>query len=280
MPLDLPRMARARGIRRDITLRPIASTKAQAASLAEILLRPVSLWQQAIPRVMAGYNPPARAGDALTTDALSDITAALEAVSGEVERFLVTITAQLGNWSMGMERWQRGRWIAAVNGGTGVDLTGFLSTGPVQETLQEFLDWNASLVRDVSDQIRSRISSAVFAGWQEGKPPRELAKDLGDAVGLGRDRAKRIAADQSAKLAARLNDERQAEAGIDLVKWRSSHKLNFRPHHAARDGKIYELQTHKAVDGSETVPRGDWVGQQPYCGCTSQAYIPFLEGIE
>ena len=145
----------------------------------------------------------------------------------------------------------------------------------VAESLDAILQRNAALVRDVSQQISARISDAVYRGLTARTPARDVAKELNEAVALGRKRALRVASDQLSKASGALAEERQRQAGIDQVIWSSSHKLRPRPHHAARDGKRYYLATKKAVDGSETVDPSDWVQQPPFCGCRTRAYIDF-----
>jgi hypothetical protein len=274
---DLPRLTRARGIRRDVTLRPIQPTKAMANRLAAILQQTVSHWQAALPRIMAAYDPQTR--DALTEDTIPGLESILATISGEVERAMIVITAQLREWSLQTERWHRGKWIGAVNGGTGIDLSSMLLASDMQETLGAWLGRNVALVRDVSEQTRGRIADIVFREWQNGTPPRQVGKMLDDAVGLGRDRSRRIAADQSLKLSSQLDRERQVEAGIDLVKWRRSGKLHARPWHLARNGKVFDIRTGKPVDGGERIPPDDRAGVPPFCGCVEQAHIPWLDEV-
>jgi hypothetical protein len=97
---------------------------------------------------------------------------------------------------------------------------------------------------------------------------------------MARARAIRIASHQNSVLSATLDTERQAEAGLEQFKWRSSHKLHPRPHHAARDGKVYFIRSGKQVDGGETIPAEDRAGRPPFCGCREQAYIPLLDEID
>jgi hypothetical protein len=107
-----------------------------------------------------------------------------------------------------------------------VDLNTILTAGDVEDTLGASLNWNVSLVRDVSDEIRRRISNAVFAGFQRRAPAREIAKEITEATGMARARARRIAADQTVKLGARLNQARQEQAGLTSFKWQApSEKL-------------------------------------------------------
>jgi uncharacterized protein with gpF-like domain len=145
----------------------------------------------------------------------------------------------------------------------------------VRAPISSWLAWNTDLVRDISAQARQRISTAVFSGLQNRTPSRDVAKQIREATGFARDRALRVSSDQLSKLSGSLAEERQRQAGIEQVRWRSSHKKHARQHHAAREGKLYYLETKKAVDGSETVQPGDWVSQPPFCGCRTLSVLTF-----
>jgi len=135
----------------------------------------------------------------------------------------------------------------------------------MRATLETTIEWNTALIRDVSAVTQQRIGNAVYDGLRNRTPARDVAKNIRGSVGMSRDRSVRIASDQLNKLTSSLADERRREAGIDTWMWRSSHKLHYRPEHAARDGKEYT---------DETAPQ-DRPGQLPYCGCRSQAVVKF-----
>lgn len=282
MPFSLPRLARASGKRRDITLRPIIPTASQAADLAAILSPAWRIWSDSIDRIMAGYDPqPLPVADALTLDSPDQITAAIESVANEfLTRLVTTITPGLRRWLVRSEQIHRSKWAAAIKAGVGVDVEMVLQADAVQETLGAFLQRNVALVRNISDQAQGRISDAVFRGYQNRTPPREVAKEIREAAGMGRTRAIGIVADQSSKLSSALDRERQAEAGLTQFKWRHSGKVHPRSWHRARDGKIYDSRTGKPVDGGEPIPADDRAGMAPWCGCREQAYIALLDEVD
>lgn len=274
MPYNLAAMARAKGIRRDITVRPVEPARGPAGDLARLYLAVLKAWSPEA--ILRGYT------GGLTTDAPSDQTSAIEEAGNLVTRLIAEFTTGLRGWIVRAEQLHRSRWAAAVKSSTDIDLSMVLTGYEVQETLDVFLDRNVALVRNVSDQARGRIADAVFKGYQERRPAREVAKEIREATGLARDRSLRIASDQNSKLSAALDRERQAEAGIDLFRWRHSGKLHPRQPHLHRNGNIYDRVSGKQVnaDGSkmagETVARGDFPGEQPYCGCRAQAYLTIM----
>lgn len=283
MAFNLPAMARQKGVRRQsVTLRPITPTQAQADALAAIYAPAWQVWRDHKPDILASYTPtPLADGDTLVRDTASETAAAIERGQADfLTRLALDITPKLRAWILRAESLHRERWIAAVNAGLGIDLSFLLTAFEVQETLETFLARNVALVKDISAQAQARISDAVFRGYQERRPYRDVAKEIDEAVGLGRKRAVRVAADQSSKLSAALDTERQVEAGLVKFKWRHSGKLHPRSWHKARNGKIYFIKTGKRVDGGETIPADDRAGRPPWCGCREQAYIDLMAELD
>ncbi|QDC37089.1 hypothetical protein [Sphingobium fuliginis] len=282
MPFNLPAMVKRTGRRRDVTLRPIIPTQAQATDLATIYAPAWRIWADNIDRILAGYDPQALpTGDALTIDTADQVQTAINGVANEFLTILTArITPALRDWIVRAERVHRDKWTAAVKAGVGVDLEMMLNAGEVQETLSTFMQRNVALVTNVSDQAKGRISDAVFRGYERRAPVAEVAKEIREAANLGRDRSIRIASDQNSKLSSQLDRERQAEAGLTQFKWRSSHKLHARLWHAARDGKVFDSRTGKPVDGGTAIPSDDRAGMQPWCGCREQAYIALLDEVD
>ena len=273
--INLPTLARQQGHRRDITLRPIIPATANATDLAAIIMPAVTIWADAREHILAGYSP-----TPLISDSPDQIRAAIDDTANEfLRRLVVAITPALRRWAIRIEKWHRAKWGAAVAAGTGVDLSTILTSGGVAETVEAFVARNVSLVKNVSDQAQGHIADAVFRGYQQRLPVREVAKVIGEAVAMGRRRAVGIAADQNAKLSAALDAERQAEAGIDAFRWRHSGKLHPRSWHKARDGKVYDWKTRKERGGDEVIPADDLPGMPPWCGCRSQAWIPLMDEI-
>lgn len=275
MKYDLKAMIQrsAKVRRKAIVIRDTPMPAVLASDLFASAYRPVlALIDRYAALAAAEYE---RSLSALITDSGDDLTNIFERMGQELASLVLLLRPSLRDWTIKLERQSRRRWSAAVLAATNVSLDTLLGPEDVAVPLETALNWNVSLVRDVSDQARQRIASAVFAGLTNRTPAREVAKQIRDATGMARSRSLLIASDQTSKLSATLADERARQAGISEVIWRSSKKLHARPHHAARDGKLFDLDTHKAIDGSETVPAGDWVAQPPWCGCRAQASIRF-----
>jgi uncharacterized protein with gpF-like domain len=248
-----------------ITLRPITTTAAQASDLAAIYLRVVAGWTAGKDRIVAAYE---RTLIEMQMDSADDIKAAIGDIANALQRLVLQLTPDLREWAFRIERVQRGKWIRSILSAADVDLSTVLTAGDVDDTLQAQIEWNVALVRDVSNETRRRIENAVFAGLQARKPASEVAKEIVEAAGMARQRARRIAADQTVKLGERLNRARQEQAGLTKFKWRHSGKLHPRSWHLARNGKVYPWE-------GSGIPADDMPGIQPYCGCTAQGVVEF-----
>lgn len=258
--------------RREIVIRDIVPPATLASDLYAGTYKPVvEIWASRAEAIIAEYE---RTLSSLTTDSPTDLQARLDAAESDLERLFILIDASLRDWTVSVEKWQREKWRGAILAGTSVDIKTLIGPEDVRATLEQYLEWNTALVRDVSAQTRQRISNAVFTGLTQRKPVREVAAEIRDAVGMARDRSMRIAADQLSKITSSLADERRREAGIDVWKWRWSHKKHGRKIHAARDGKLY-ADSAAGADGVKDInpPPEDRPGQLPFCGCRGQAVL-------
>jgi SPP1 gp7 family putative phage head morphogenesis protein len=254
--------------RRQIELRPIQPTAAQAGALYAAAYRPViEEWRIAIDRIEARYAASLPVRDAIH-DSIFDLDSILSAIGDELQRLVLTLTPALRDWAVRAEGWHAGKWRGAVLTATQIDVGTLLGPEDTSETVAGFLSSNTALVRSVSDQTRTRISEIVLRGYQTRTPARTVAKEMADAVEISRKRALRIAADQSSKLAARLDQARQEAAGIDRFKWRHSRKRHPRAEHVRHDGVVYAWDDLPLLDG-----RADRPGDEPFCGCRAAAVI-------
>ena len=273
MRYDLATLARrVRNPRRkSITVRDIVPPAVLAGDLYTACYRPVVvLWSRAGDRIAAEYE---RTLSALTTDTADDLRSILDEAAAEFQRLFLLLGPALDRWAWSVESWQRGRFRGAVLSATGVDIQTLIGPESVRDTVGGFIEWNTALIKEVSAQTSQKISNAVFTGLTQRRTAAEVAKDIREATGFARDRSRRVASDQLAKITGSLAEERQREAGITTVEWRWSGKLHPRAWHKARNGVIYDLETHTPVDGGEPVERGDWAGQPPWCGCRTLAVI-------
>lgn len=266
MKIDLATRVR-RPSRRPIVLRPIQTTKAQEDTLAAIYRRAVEAWDMGRERIVSAYE---RTFAEMQLDTADDIRKAIEDIANAIHRLILTLTPDLRDWAVNIERVHRGKWVRSILSAADVDLSTVLTAGDVNDTLQAQIEWNVALIRDVSNETRRRIENAVFAGLQARKPANEVAKEIVEATGMARTRARRIAGDQTVKLGERLNRARQEQAGITKFKWRHSGKLHPRNWHLARNNRTFPWE-------GSGIPADDMPGVPPFCGCTAQGIVEFEE---
>jgi hypothetical protein len=275
--------ARKRKSRRPVTFTPILTSKAQADSLARIFRAMLEPWSRAVDILGPLYSRElARLSDSsvkLTADSAEDLGATTDSIAQAVNRLILELTPDLRRWALRTEQWHRGKWVRAVLAGVEVDLDTILGAAEVRETIEAFLVRNTSLVRDINEQARGKIADAVLRGYQRRAPITEVTKEIREATGFARARARRVAADQTVKLASALDRERQRQAGLDVWKWNHSGKAHPRLEHKARDGNLYaddKADRGKLSNGKTVLaPPDDEPGELPFCGCVRQGVLVF-----
>jgi hypothetical protein len=281
---------RTRNPRRSIiVLREITAPAVMATDLFRAVYLPViQVWERGAAPILAEYERTLSTltidgadvrNHRTTLDAPADVSREIGFVEQEVSRLILTLTPRLRDWTLRVERHVRGKWRGAVLSATGVDLTTLIGPEDARQTMEAAASWNASLVKDVSEQARQRISNAVFAGLNERKPAREVAREIREATGMARRRSVNIASDQLSKLSNSLSDERRREAGISIWEWVHSRKLHPRESHKARDGNLYSddpAMVGKVISGKTVrTPPATRPGQEPFCGCRQRSVIFF-----
>jgi SPP1 gp7 family putative phage head morphogenesis protein len=249
--------------RKSVAAAPISPTQARQDELALIYLTVVRGWQAgAKEQILPAYG--ALIDQLTRDDEQTGLAAALRTLAGQMGSVVTSLRPRLTRWLSAFGGWHDNRFAQTINVAVGVDPKVFMSPTEIAATIDVALERNAALVKDLSDQLQGRIAERVWAGVSQQTPRDVMARQIAEATGMSRKRAKRIAVDQSIKLGADLDTIRQKEAGLDEFKWRSSHKLHPRPWHAARDGKVY---------GFDAIPADDMPGVPINCGCKKQPWI-------
>jgi SPP1 gp7 family putative phage head morphogenesis protein len=260
--IDLPALVKQSGVRRDnIVLRPINPTRVQATSLFRIYWAPLSVWADT-GRLLTEYE---RSVAQIATDSPIDMEAIINAIAQAFVIVEIQSRRRLEEWASNLTLWHLQKFVASLKYATNVELGSVLGTGSSGQTLAEFLARNTALIRDVSDQTRGRISDIVFRNLPLRTPLRDVAKEISEATRLAKKRSLRIAMDQTQKLGAALDRDRQLQVGITKFVWKHSGKEHYRPHHLARDGKTF--------DWNGEVARTDPPGFAPFCGCKAMGSI-------
>jgi uncharacterized protein with gpF-like domain len=283
--IPLAQMAQRAGTRRRVVaFRPIRVTKSQAEELAAINRRALKPWEDARERIVEAYA--AELARVIQTDSIDDLAQLFEDIAEMVQAVVLELTPNMRDWALKVERWHRDKWRGSVLAGANVDLQYLIGPAEAQEQISTFLARNTALVRDTTAQAQGRIVDAVWRGLQSRTPARKVGKEIAEALGMGRKRANRIAADQANKLGAALDGQRQREAGLDVFKYHHSGKLHPRSWHKARDGKFYDRDTGREVVftnagqqwGEDKIADDDMPGVPPFCACAT-AGVLVIDGV-
>lgn len=264
MAIDLKAILRQQGRKKPLTFRAIKTTQAQGRALYRLYTPVMDVWSEGSTRILAEY---ARTVATYTGDSPADIEAEIAVVDEQAVRVTFDFRAFFQEWAQQLLRWHIERIGSQLTYATGIDLGTQL--GPANETLEDYLARNTALIRDVSDQTRGRIADIVYRGVQQQTPTREIAKQINEAVGLGRKRSLRIAIDQTVKLSGALDALRARQLNADGYIWQHSGKLHYRPVHKERDGEYFAF-------GSE-VDKTDPPGFPPFCGCVRRIHFGGIE---
>lgn len=264
---NLPEMVRqAQRRRKDITFRPVPASPALRMDLDAGMRQIIAVWERAASDLVSLIK-----GANLTTDDVADdAVAAIDRISSEAGAIVSALVVNLPLLVRRSELRHAGRWAGAVKARTGLDVTQILGRIDDDPIVKAQVKWAADLITNISEESRRKISAIVLRGITNRLPSSDVASEIAREIGLSKRRAKLIAQDQANKISAAFDRVRQNEAGITQYRWRHSGKVNARPDHVVREGRIFNWNKPPA-DGH---PRS-----QPYCGCVAQAYIPLLDEI-
>lgn len=278
-PVNLKQQVRQTGTRkRFIEINAIEPTKALIGDLARAYLPVVRIWENHKQDLLSEYSR--------TLQELSDEDRANEMLrdSPDAMQFLIetinslAVQAQLsfrGDLELWLNRtalWHMRKFTSQIKYASNVDVSTQVSVGDTRTTMNEFLLRNVNLIRNVNDETRSRISEIIFRGFTNRTSLTEIAREISKATGMARDRSLRIASDQTVKLSAKLDEERQKQMGMDSFRWMHSGKVHYRPEHKARNNKIFAW--------SSDVGKKDPPGFLPFCGCKAKGILPLYEDFE
>lgn len=272
MPYSLAAMVRKAGVRRrNIKFRPLKARPGQVVELRAIYALIMEAWDRHVDAIAEAY----RVG--FIGDAPADVNRVIDIVMVETNRALVTIRGRVRNWTNKVERQHREQWRAGILTASGIDVGTMLHEGSTSMTVAASVERNVGLIRSINEDTRAKIADLVFRSVKERKPGREVAAAIRAQTDFSRKRAENVAADQTTKLYAALDETRQREAGLAQFIWRHSGKVHARPEHLERDGTLFNWEAGEGP-GEDPPDEDDMPGVPPFCGCTAQAALVDEEG--
>lgn len=99
---------------------------------------------------------------------------------------------------------------------------------------------NVSKIKTIPQQTLDNMHEIIRNGFIEGRPSREVAKDIQAQYNISKRHAQLLARDQIATLNAQITRHQQEDAGITKYIWSDSNDIAVRECHRALDGKTFE----------------------------------------
>lgn len=145
--------------------------------------------------------------------------------------------------------------------GVGVDL--FRSEPWLSGLMDNWVDYNTSLIKSIPQQHFAKVEDAIRDGIRRGVSPKDLAGKIKAISGVTEGRAKVIARDQITKANADLTRYRQNDLGIKRYKWLTMNDERVRPTHEANANKTFSWDSPPSATGHP--------GQDIMCRCAAVA---------
>lgn len=199
--------------------------------------------------------------DGLTTDALP---APDRLLGVNTSKMVERVRERLVLWLAALSAFERKQWVAQVKRSTGIDIDNMAAAMDDDPDVLAALLWAAALAIDLDAQIRQRLTAAVLDGRAKNLVTREVKEIVAEVFKKAESRADFIAHDQTQKIASKIVEKQQLDAGVTKYVWNHSFQRNPRRHHVERQGNVYEWAKP---------PRDGHPGHAYNCRCTAAAYL-------
>jgi len=160
----------------------------------------------------------------------------------------------------------RERFYKSIEEVMGIDLQSIVDESGLEPILKLKTRENVNLIKSIPknhfEKIQTLVLETVVQGRKDGKSLIEELREIGKVSDR---RAKFIARDQTAKLTAALNRERNEALGIKEYIWRTSRDERVRESHRSKNGKKFRWDKPPAGTGHP--------GEDFQCRCTAQPVV-------
>jgi len=141
----------------------------------------------------------------------------------------------------------------------------FLSEPYLLDQIRSFVDQNSSLITNITDNQTRQIKELLLRDLSAGLGSAEIKEEIRKIGKFGKNRARLIARDQTAKFSDSLSELRMLNAGIEEYSWLTAGDDRVRPTHKSQNGKIFRNDTPPPTTGHP--------GHDVNCRCTRQPVI-------
>ena len=137
------------------------------------------------------------------------------------------------------------------------------------QTKNSLIQEQINLITDISQEVKTKISTAVFDNIGRNRSFKELQHELIDIKDINKTRARLIAKNQIDYATSVINNARATNLGFTHSKWRHSTASKIpRQSHLHANGKIYETAKGCFIDGEYIIP-----AEKINCNCYSVVVI-------
>lgn len=159
-----------------------------------------------------------------------------------------------------------------------ISLQRILQKENLQDVLEAKVADNVALIRTIPEEYFKQIERIVYEAVANGETGSNIAKEIRKLTGVTRRRAKIIARDQTAKVNASINKQRQQDLGVEEYIWETS--LDERvvgnpsgkyPKGNSAHGNHWER--HRKRFRWDKPPHDGHPGQAIMCRCVARAVI-------
>ena len=165
-----------------------------------------------------------------------------------------------------------------------IDLSSIIEKEVLGDTLSIAIQQNVDLITSIKNDFINDIGSNVFTNYKKGFRHSELINEIRARGNVSYSRAKLIARDQTAKVNADFNEERNKKLGFDVYKWKGTGDERERDSHMVLNNMLckYSDPTVYSDDDGKTWKKrksiGGFIGKcgEDYqCRCLAIPYIKF-----
>ena len=136
---------------------------------------------------------------------------------------------------------------------------------PYMETqLKLFQTQNTDLITKMGLDQKARVEQTLYSNLSQGNGIEKIQEELSKSEGIGENRARLIARDQTNKFNGQLTQLRQQEVGITSYVWTTAQDERVRPTHKVLDGETFSW---------EKGPKIGHPGSEINCRCIAQPII-------
>ena len=243
---SLPQLVKQAGIRRTRPFRKIQPTSALKSDMSAPYYAIGNGWSAEVDALMRAYET----GDVGAIQRQTGLSAV------RIDQIVAAAKRQFPQIASRIASWHARQFVSRVRAATSLDVSMLTRPQDTQADVDATVAWNGQLAEDVHAQAKNRVVTALVAGAAAALPADQVKAQVKAAIAKAKKRGAAIGDDQTDKLSRAMDRSRRKAAGVTQFMWlHSAHVVHPRPHHVARNGKIFS-EDDIAPDDRAGVPFG------------------------